>query len=165
MNTRYLTFAMLILAMASMVVGYIIAELPWVTAIILFLGILWIVAELRGWRWPGSLILFLLVISAAIGIVVQVDPIWSILATAFALATWELSYFNRTIQNAAWVRMERLIVDRHNRRVLVATLISVLLAWVTTQIQVDFGFGIALLLAIITLFGLSRAFVFLRRSG
>jgi hypothetical protein len=148
-----------------MIVGFILADLPWVSGIILLSGILWFVVEIKGWGWPGSLILFLIVISAAVGIVVQVEPIWSILATVFALAAWEFSYFMRTIQNVRWVRLEEVLEARHNRRVLLVSVLSVLLAWATTQIQVDFGFGIALLLAIVSLLGLSRAVVFLRRSG
>ena len=165
MNSRFLTFVAIVLATASMIVGYILAALPMVAAIILFLGILWIIAEIRGWRWPGSLILFLLFIAAAVGIEVQIVPIWSILGAALALAGWEFSSFNRTIQKASWVRMEDVLITRHNRRVVVVTIIGVLLAWTTTQIQVNLSFGIVLLLAIVSLLGLSRAVVFLRRSA
>jgi len=165
MTTRILTFSAITLACGSMIVGYLLAELPWVTAIILFLGTLWIIAEIRGWRWPGSLILFLIFIAAAVGIEIQVAPIWSIVAATLALAAWEFSYFYRTIQNANWVRMEDVFIMRHNRRVVVITIIGILLAWATTQVQINLSFGIVLLLAIVSLLGLSRAVVFLRRSA
>ena len=165
MTTRILTFSAITLATASMIVGYLLAGLPWVTAIILFLGILWIIAEIRGWRWPGSLILFLIFIAAAVGIEVQVAPIWSIVAATLALAAWEFSYFYRTILNASCVRMEDVLIMRHNRRVVVITIIGILLAWATTQVQINISFGIVLLLAIVSLLGLSRAVVFLRRSA
>jgi hypothetical protein len=165
MSTRILSIAAFVLSAVSISAGYVLADLPWVSAIFFLIGALWIIVEIKDWNWPCSLLLFLLVLSAAVGIVVLVEPIWSILATVLALAAWELNYFRRKIQGVSWVRKEETLRNRHNLRVLALVITSTVLAWVTTRIQVDLGFGIALVLAIISLAGLSRAVVFLRRSA
>ena len=163
MRTSVLLYAAIIGAIFSLAAGYFFTDLPSVAAPIILIGAVWLVAEIRGWRWIGSISLFLLIIGSAVGIIVEVDPIWAILATVLALAAWELSYFRRFLKQAPWVRNEDHLVTRHHTRVIVVAVIGVVTAWLTTQIEVNIGFGVALLLAIISLLGLSRAVIYLRR--
>ncbi|GMQ77924.1 MAG: hypothetical protein BMS9Abin02_0415 [Anaerolineae bacterium] len=164
MRTSVLLYAGIIGAIFSLAAGYFFADLPLMTAPILLIGVVWVAAEIRGWRWIGSISLFLLIIGSAVGIIVEVDPIWAIMGTVLALAGWELSYFRRFLKKAPWVRNEDQLVRRHHTRVIAVALIGGVTAWLTTQIEVDIGFGVALLLAILSLLGLSRAVIFLRRT-
>ena len=114
----YVTIAAAVLTLAA---GYTFAELPLVAAIIFTVGALWITAEIRRWRWIGSLSFFLLVIGSAVGIVVEVDPIWAIACTVLALDAWEFGYFQRFLKRATWVRNEEILIRRHHTRVIVVS--------------------------------------------
>ena len=122
-------------------------------------------AEYKGWQWIGSFSLLLVVMGAAIGIILEVNPIWAISSAVLALAAWEFAYFHRLIVSAPWVRNEKKLIGRHHIRVIIVSAIGAAAAWITTQVTVNLGFGVALLLAIISLFGLSRAVVFLRHTA
>ena len=165
MRTSAPLYAAIVAGIFSLTAGYLFAGLPWVAVPIFIIGIIWLAAEINNWSWIGSLALFLLVIVAAVGIVAEVDPIWAILGTVLALDAWEFAYFQRFVQSAAWVRNEDQLIRRHHIRVIIVSVIGVATAWITTQITVDLAFGVALLLAIISLFGLSRAVVFLRSTA
>lgn len=164
MRSPIILYVSIVAAVSSLAVGFILAELPVVSVLVLVLGAGWILSEIRRWRWIGSLSLFLMIIGAAVGIIVEVSPIWAIMAAVLSLAAWEFGYFQRFIVISPWVRNEDLIKNRHQRRVIFVSVIGAVLAWVTTQIEIDIGFGVALLLAIISLMGLSRAVLYLRRS-
>ncbi len=164
MRTSGLLYAVIIVAIFSLAAGFFFADLPAAAAPILLIGAVWVAAEIRGWRWIGSISLFLLITGSAVGIIVEVDPIWAIMGTVLALAAWELSYFRGFLKQAPWVRNEDQLVRRHHTRVIVVAVVGGATAWLTTQIEVDIGFGVALLLAIISLLGLSRAVIFLRRA-
>ncbi len=164
MRTSAPRYATLVAGVLSLAIGYIFAGLPVVAAPILLIGAFWIAAEIKGWQWITSLSLILLIIGAAIGIILGVGPIWAILGTILALDAWELGYFQRFIESVPMVRNENDLTRRHHSRVIIVSVIGALTAWITTQVTVDLGFGAALLLAIISLFGLSRAVVFLRQT-
>lgn len=157
------------LAALALLAGFGLAGLWWGSAAAVVVTALWAAGHAKRWRWTASAGLFVLLLVTAIGVVMGLAPAWGIVALAAALAAWEFDYFWRVLDDAQ--RAERhlrieghdRLVQRHQRRVLTVCLAGALLAGAATLVQVQFGFGLALLLAVISLAGISRAVHFLRR--
>ena len=107
--------------------------------------------------------MFLFALLAAIGLVSGVAVVWGIVLLVAALGAWEFDYFRRVLDGAERVHKRETMVRRHRGRVLAVMLVGALLALATVVIDISFGFGLALLLAVVSLAGISRAVHFLRR--
>lgn len=169
MSDARFVYAGIALAALALLTGFGLAGLWWGAAATAVVTALWAAGHARRWRWAAPVGLFVLLLVTAIGVVIGLAPGWGIVAVASALAAWEFDYFWRVLDGAKHaerrLRVERrdLLVERHRRRVLTVCLAGALLAGAATLIQIQFGFGLALLLAVISLAGISRAVHFLRR--
>lgn len=168
MTDSHFVYAGILLAGLSLLAGFGLAGLWWGAAAAAVVASLWAAGHARKKRWAASAGLFVLLFITAIGLVLGLAPGWGIVALGAALGAWEFDYFGRVLVGTdhaeSRVRVERrdLLIRRHRRRVLIVILTGVLVAGAATVIQIQFGFGLALLLAVISLAGISRAVHFLR---
>lgn len=168
MSDTHLVYAGILLAALALLAGFGLAGLWWGAAAAAIVAALWAMGQARKWRWVAPAGLFTLLLITAVGLVVGLAPGWGIVALITALAAWEFDYFRRVLDAPAGderhVRVEGrdLLVRRHRRRVLTVLLAGALLAGAATVVRIQFGFGLALLLGVISLAGISRAVQFLR---
>ncbi len=64
-------------------------------------GLLWLLAEWRGWRWFADIGLLSIVAPAAAGLWLGMPVTWMILSAVSGLAAWDLCHFRSRIQMAA----------------------------------------------------------------
>lgn len=169
MTDSQLVDAAIALAALVLLFGFLLAGLWWGAAAAVVVAALWVAGHTKKRRWASPAGLFSLALLTAIGLIIGLAPGWGIAALAASLAAWELDYFWRVLDDPdrakRHLRVEQrdALIRRHRRRVLLVCFAGALLAGAATVIQVQFGFGLALLLGVISLAGISRAVHFLRR--
>lgn len=158
-------YALILLSALALGAGWAALALWWGPAGLILAVALWLIGEIRGWRWSSYTGLFLLVILAAVGLALDMPPLWAILGVVLALAGWEMSHFRRFLARANVIDNEEILIQRHWRRLMVISLLGALLAGLAVTIQFSLSFGVALLLAVLALVGLGRAMHFLRQES
>jgi hypothetical protein len=155
-----------ILAAAGMLAGaYWLDGYQPVSLAIIALALLGLLFLQWGWSWVVSLLLVLLTASAAVGFYFELHPAWLVGGTLSSLAAWDLEYFARRLKNAGRVIAQSSLVKSHLLRLLRVSLLGVVLVGITYLIRLQFTFGLAALLALLAVAGLSQAIAFLRRTG
>ena len=130
--------------------------------LVLAAGALWLLGQRLGWRWVASTVLIFFVLMAILGIWLAVPGEWLLLGWVAALSAWELEHFARGMADAGCVEDAQDLEQCHLRRLLIVDGLAVLLGGLALRIKVKIGFGAAFVLALLAVFGLSRAIRFLR---
>lgn len=160
-----LYYSAMVVATAALALGYGVAELLWgVPAVLLITGI-WFLGDRRGKSWVGSLGLSALAMLAAVGSLLNVASIWTIVALSAGLVAWDIGRFNRLLGSVKWVNEAGSLEKRYRNRLALIAVLGVVVAISATIIRVSFSFGIALLLGLISVIGFSRAISYLRQES
>ena len=158
-NARFVSAT---LATGVLAVGFGIGRLWIGTAAAVVLGILWLFGQWREWRWSASGFFVSLVVVAAVGTWLDVEPVLTLIGVVAALAAWDLHRFTQRL------RLARRIVDadqmsrRHLWRLGFVCGLGLLLGALGLAARVELGLGVALLLGILALLGISLAVGFVR---
>jgi len=129
-------------------------------------GLLWGLGSGQGRRWPAEVGLLLLIAAAGTGLLGLGLSIWeSFLAVVLTLTAWDLDHFQRQFQGvsrtAATARVER----SHLLRLLLVAVGSAAVAGVASAFQLQFGTGLAALLAALVVCAIGEAIAFFRRES
>jgi hypothetical protein len=81
-----------------------------------------------------------------------------------ALSAWDLDHLTQRVKNASQVGERHDLEQRHLWRLLIVDGLGLLLAEAALHIRVRLDFGLALLLGLLSIVGLSQALRFLRRE-
>jgi hypothetical protein len=155
-----------ILAAAGLLAGaYWLADYQSVALITLGLVFLSLLFLQKGWVWLASLLLSLYIAGAAVGFYLELQPAWLVGATLSALAAWDLEYFSRRLYKAGLVINQAGLIKAHLLRLAWVGLLGLALFGITNLIQFQFTFGLAVVLALLAVFGLSQGIAYLRRTG
>jgi hypothetical protein len=162
-----LLFTSTILATVALALGYGLVGLWAGVVFVLVLGFLWLVGQRRGWGWMASVMLVFFVGAASIGLWLNVQDGWMLLSVVAALSAWDLDHFAQRLSGVGQNRVEetRDLERRHLERLLIVDGLGLLFGAVALGIEVDLGFGTALLLGLLAVLGLSRAVGILRRES
>ena len=136
----------------------------WVSLIIL-VGGLWQYGLRRHWSWVASLALVCFVGLAAGGRLQDLAPGWIVLGVVTSLSAWDLHHFAQRLRAAESIQNERETRRRHLQRLALVNGLGLLLATAALEIRIKFSLGIAFLLGLLAILGLSRASRFLRRES
>lgn len=142
------------LATGALIFGYALLGL-WVSApFFLLLGGLWIIGWRRNWG-VASVLLFCFLAAAGVGVLMGVWPGWMLLGVTASLCAWDLEGFRKGIKGGwraeAVPEMER----RHLRRLGLVSGAGLLLAAAAMLVRVRFTFGLALLVALLAVWGIT----------
>jgi hypothetical protein len=154
----------IVLAASALIAAYGLGALWLPAAGILVLAGLWFVGQQANWPWMSWLMVALFAGAAAFGALLELSPLPLVIGLIAALSAWDLGEFDRQLQRADAVEGEHVLKRRHLRRLLVVDGLGLLCAMVALAVQVRLSFGLALVLGLIALVGLSRAIRFLRRE-
>ncbi len=155
----------IVLAASALILAYALGALWLPAAAILIFGLAWIVGQRLGWRWVAWLMVGSSVVAAAVGAWLDLSPVLLVVGLIAALSAWDLDGFARQLKRVDAVEQKQVLQRRHLRRLLLADGLGLLLAVLAVTVQVDLSFGLALILGLIALLGLSRAIGFLRRES
>ncbi len=155
----------IILAAFVLALGYGLGGLWTETALVVVVGFLWLLGRWRGWGWMASVGLTFFVGAAAVGLWLNVGPGWTLLGVVAALSAWDLDHFVHRLERVGRVEDARYLERRHLERLLIVDGLGLLLGAVALRVKVEFGFGVALLLGLMAVLGLSQVIGFLRRES
>ncbi len=161
---RRLFLASLALAALCPAVGFLLhRQWGWAAICLLSAG-LW----LAGWRRKRSgsaLGLTALLALASIGTWKAAGAGWMLGGVLATLAAWDLEDFERRLQYAAPVAQAAALERRHLLRLSTVLVLGLLGAIFALLVHVNLTLGIAALLALLTIWGLSRLIAWMRRES
>ena len=132
--------------------------------LLVVLALLTILFLHKGWRWAMSGLLVLANLFAALGFMLDLSPILLISGALSTLLAWDLEHFTRRLKSAGQVLGEARLVRAHLIRLFSAGLLGLALFGITFLIRFQFTFALAILLALLAVFGLSQLIAYLLRQ-
>jgi hypothetical protein len=155
----------IILAALFLAGAYWLADYQSVSLITLGLVFLSLLFLQKGWVWHVSPLLSLYLAGAAAGFYLELQPAWLVGAALSALAAWDLEYFSRRLHKAGLVIDQAGLIKAHLLRLVWVGLLGLTLFGISNIIQFQFSFGLAVVLALLAVFGLSQGIAYLRQTG
>jgi hypothetical protein len=156
----------LLLSIGGATLGAAIAyanSIVWpVTAIIVVVGLFWILAQRQNWNWMASLGLVFFLLSSSAGVWLGLPSGALLFSLVAALCAWDLQQF---IQRTRDAHLHASTQRRHVQRLIVVASSGLLFSAIALLIQVQIALGGALALGLISILGLSRAISFMRRES
>lgn len=160
-RTREIAIAAVALSSSTLAFSFFREGIWAVAGIVLILGSIWIVGQIRNWWWVHSWGFVGIVLMAAIGAFFDVQPIWLLSSLSFALIAWDLGDFLSRLRNSFHSDEVAGIERHHLIRVIWVGGLGVIFAGIALRVQFQLSFGWAFLLVLFLLFSLSRWFNFL----
>jgi len=159
-----LRFITTILAAATLIAGYILNN-QWSWPLLLVaLGVFWLMGQRYSWDRAGWITFAFYVIAAANGIQLKWGAVWAPLGMIAALAAWDLDCFIQRLTGVGYA--ETRDMERHHvRRLLIVSGVGAALVAIALVLKTTLGFGVAYLLGLLALVGLSWTIGFLRRES
>jgi hypothetical protein len=128
-------------------------------------GLLWILAETRGWRPAANLGFLLGALAAGAGEWYRLPPAPLLLALVLTLAAWDLADFSRRLASAAKEDDIPALERRHFARLGLVLALGAGLGWAALNLRsVRFKFEIAAVLALLGTWGLTQLILRLRKT-
>lgn len=155
----------IVLGVAALAGAYAEAGLWIPAALIVSLGVPAMVAQRADKAWVSSLTTVLLASAAAVGAWLELQGWLLLIGLIAALSVWDLDAFARRLSSVDAVDQEQALKRRHLERLLIVDALGLLLGISALTVQIRLSFGLALVLALIALVGLSRAVGFLERGS
>jgi hypothetical protein len=155
----------LICASILLAAGYWLGGYVQISLALAILPIIGLITLWRGWGWVLSILLAIFSGLAAAGFYLDVEPAWLVLGIVAALVAWDQEHLSSRIKSAGRIDSQAMLIRKHWVRLVWVCLAGLLLVGLTYLIQVEFTFGLAVVLAILAVIGLSQGIAFLRRSG
>lgn len=153
------------LAVLVLAAGYAVRALwPWALGSVA-IGGLWVAGQQRGWGWTATPGMVGLVGLTAAGIFLGLPALWMLACATAALVAWDLSHFAQRLSEAGRVEDAAALQRAHLRRLLIVAGLGLLLGGIALIARVELGFGIALLLGLLAIVGLSRAVALMRSES
>ena len=122
---------------------------------ILAFGLVWLVAEIRHWRWFASFGFLTSLVIASYGLWSNLFFGWMLTGAVGALIVWDLSDFSRRIAAAAPDDEVSGLTRRHLLRLSIVTLGGLLHSLAGMLLRLQFSFEWAAFLAILSALGVS----------
>jgi hypothetical protein len=156
----------IIVGTASLSWGFAQAGVSWLVQWIILLGVVWIIATWRRWRWFAHLGLALFFVAAALGLwFLDFSPGWMFGGVICGLIAWDLTDFRYRQRFAATEEERRLVETRHLLRVSIVALLGFAVASLAMAAKLQFNFEWAGLLTIVIALGLSQIIRWFRRRS
>jgi len=146
----------IIIATLTLAFGYGLIPLWSGTMIVVVMGLVWLVGQLRRLGWLNDMSFALLIIAAAVGVWWSVPAGWMLAGTVAALAAWDLARFDRRLAHVEQITGERQLRRDHLQRLLLVTGLGLGFGALALSIQFELSLGWAILLGLLAVIGLSR---------
>jgi hypothetical protein len=154
-----------ILAALALAAGCAVAGFWAGAALGVGLGLLWLAAQRRGWEWAGAPAFVGLVGLAAFGAWSGLPAAWMLIGAISALTAWDLDRFWWRLRGAGRVVGEQALVRAHLLWLASVAGLGLLLGGAALAVQLDLGFGWALLAGALALLGLGQVIRAVRGLG
>jgi hypothetical protein len=152
---KFIQFVALTVGIGSLARGYLAGGHAASAYWLLGLGVIWVIAEIRLWRWFASLGFLVCVAAAGYGLWIDLPSGWMLAGALSALVAWDLSDFLRRLLSAAPDDEVSGLTRRHLIRLAIVTAAGLALSLVGMFVRLRFSFEWAALLAILSALGVS----------
>jgi hypothetical protein len=153
------------LATFGLTIGYALSTLWTGVAIIVALGLFWLVGHWRGWRPVSVLTAIFFICATAFGVWQGVSAGWMLFSLVGTLVAWDLSLFVHRLEQIERIATENELKRVHLQRLLGVAGLGLLLGGIALRLQFEFNLGWGILLGVLAIVGLSRIIDFLRREN
>ena len=155
MITNALTVS-IILASSTLTAGYGLGGYWLPAAGPLALGLLWMAGRRTRWVWIAWPLAGLLVLAAAVGALLGLNPLLLLIGLVAAISAWNLDGFARRMDSVDALEHEGVLKRRHLQRLLLVDGLGLLAGAVALIVRVRLTFGLAVVLGLAALIALSR---------
>jgi hypothetical protein len=162
---KYLVSISIGLATLGLVIGYALSILWIWVALIVALGLFWLVGQWRGWRPVATLVAIFFIFATAFGVWQGVSAGWMLFSIVTTLVAWDLSLFVHRLEQARRIAAERELKQIHLQRLLGVAGLGFLFGGITLRLQFELNLGWGIFLGLLAIVGLSRIIGFLRRES
>ena len=158
-------FLSAIITIGALEWGYLQANHTLAALFPLLLGLVWRLSAWQRWRWGPSLLLVTCVGASAFGASLGLPVSWALVSTVAALAGADLTSFWLRLGDAEKIDVSARLEQRHLARTLAVAGASLLLVQLGQSLRVRLSLGMALLLGVLAIVGLSRGVALLRKES
>jgi len=163
--TRKICMACLALAIILPAAAFTIVRAGWLILAVILVGAVWLVGDLKNYRWSGDMCFALLAVLDGVAMTTGFLPILLLLALIAGLVAWDLQRFLQRVYAAQYVNAREEMEQAHLRRLLVVIIPGFALAALPMLVRISLPFTAVLFLALAGLMLLSNAGRTLRRRG
>ena len=153
------------LATFGLVIGYALSALWIGVAIIVALGLFWLVGQWQGWRPVSVLIAVFFIFATAFGVWQDVSPGWMLFGLVATLVAWDLNQFTHRFEQAGQIVGETKLKRIHLQRLLIVAGLGLLLGGIALRLQFELYLGWGIFFGLVVIVGLSRIIGFLMRES
>ena len=154
------------LATFGLTIGYVLNALWIGAAIIVALGLFWLVGQWRGWRPVSVLVAIFFIFTTAFGVWRGVSTGgWMLFSLVVTLVAWDLDQFTHRLEQAEQIAGETELKRIHLQRLLIVAGLGFLFGGIALRLQFEFNLGWGIFLGLLAIAGLSRIIGFLRRES
>ena len=165
MTAQRALLALIVVAAAALSLASAAAQSYPLAALTLALGAIWLIAEARAQRRPGT-ILFLALLALAVAASLNDAPILIVLVSLSAdLAAWDLSRLQARIADGCEGATRAALEASHLRKLAVTACAGLLIALLPALIQISLSFVAVCVLILLAMFVLRRSLLTLRRES
>lgn len=143
--------ACILISTGAIVTGYASAGHWLILLAIAFLTFFWTFTRRRSEFWSASIFLLGFVIFAANGIATGLSFHLMLIGCTASLAAWDLMLFNQSLAGSMPGKAIASLERHHLQSLAAAVIAGLLLALLTSNIEVQFPFGVIVLLVLITI--------------
>ena len=161
---KLVQYISLVVGIGSLASGYLAEGFAASAYWILSLGAVWLFAEIRRARWVASLGFLACVTAAGYGLWIDLSPGWMLAGAFGALIVWDLSDFQRRVQDAAPEDEVAGLVRRHLLRLAIVTAVGLGFSLAGMFFRMRFSFEWAAFLAILSALGVTYLVGRIRRG-
>lgn len=154
----------IIISFGSLAWGFAEAGFISMSRWLLLFGVVWLLAQWRGWGWFSSVGLFVAVFAASTGFWFEFNAGWMIAGAVFALFAWDMAEFRDRLRFIAVDDDLRGMERRHIARVSLITLSGLSLVTLALVLQLRFTFEWGVLLILVILLGMAQLVAWFRKQ-
>ena len=161
--SRELGYTSVVIGAAALAWGFLSAGFVAAAYGLLVFGLLWLVAQQRGWRWFAGLGLVSMTAAAAAGLWLGLGFGWMSVGCLGSLLAWDLTGFEHRLRAAASTDDVITLQRRHLAWLGVAATGGLLLSAAAGLVHVRLSFAWIFLLALAAIWGVAQVVAWLRR--
>jgi hypothetical protein len=154
--TRALLFSALVASTVPLAAGYLLRGLVPGAALVLLLGLFWLVGIVRRWAWVSPTLFLLLGIFNALVFLIQAHAFLVLISLPATLAAWDLNHFLTRLEMAKSPDLRRAMENNHLPRLGLILLAGILPAGAAMLSHIQLAFVLAFVLGGIAVLALNQ---------
>ena len=154
MMSRRLLYIAVIIATAALAAGYALRGFWIGSAIMLAIGLLWILGVRLRWGWISSLLFMVYATLNAFVFLILAPMYLEVISITATLIAWDLAYFIGRLDKARTPELAHALENYHLRRLLIIVGAGLLLMGAAIFVHIQLSFAVSFLLGGIALLAL-----------